>query len=60
MNSLDLLEIGTPAFIGFVIGMADIMSDLVTFAADTTYLGHGGSSQSDKNLFLYSLRFFSF
>jgi hypothetical protein len=48
MNGLDLLEIRTPAFIGLVVGMADVVPDLVAFAANTTYLGHGYSFQWKK------------
>jgi len=51
VDGLDILEIGTPAFIGLVVGMADVVPDLVAFAADTTYLGHCCSFQSDKNIF---------
>lgn len=44
-----MLKIGVPAFIGLVVGMTDIMTYLVAFAADTTYLGHCYSFRSDKN-----------
>jgi hypothetical protein len=45
MDGFDVLEIGTPSFIGFVVGMTDIMPDLVAFTANTAYLGHGCSFQ---------------
>jgi hypothetical protein len=51
MDGLDVLEIWTPAFIGLVVGMADVMPDLVALATDTTYLGHCCSFQSNKNIF---------
>ncbi len=38
MNGFDVLEIGTPPFISLVVGMTDIMPDLVAFATDATYL----------------------
>jgi hypothetical protein len=40
MNGFDPLKIGAPSFKGFVVGVTDIMSYLVAFAANATYLGH--------------------
>jgi hypothetical protein len=50
MDGLDVLEIRTPAFIGLVVGMADVVPDLVALAADTTYLGHCCSFQYHKTV----------
>jgi hypothetical protein len=43
MDRLDPLKIGGPTFIGFIVGMTDMMPYLVAFTADATYLGHGYS-----------------
>jgi hypothetical protein len=55
MDGLDPLQVGTPAFIGLIVGVADIMSDLVAFATDAAYLGHCCSFQSDKIFFCIDL-----
>jgi hypothetical protein len=40
MDGLDPLQVGTPPFEALVVGMTDIVSYLVAFAANATYLGH--------------------
>ncbi len=40
MDGLDPLEIGAPPFKGFVIGMADIVSDVGSLPTDFTYSAH--------------------
>jgi hypothetical protein len=50
MHGFDALKVGLPAFKSFVVGMTDIMTYLVAFAADTTYLSHGYSFQIPKKI----------
>jgi len=40
LNSLYLLEVGVPTFLGLIVGMADIIAHHGFFAADFTYLCH--------------------
>jgi hypothetical protein len=59
MNGFDVLQVGIPAFIGFIVGMANVMPNLVAFTANATYLGHGCSFQSNKNIVLLVTNLFS-
>jgi hypothetical protein len=40
LNAPHPLEVGIPPFLGFVMGMADIITDDGFFSANLTYLGH--------------------